>query len=146
MCMSLQFNANGNLPPGIHTLTLTEAHALLVFNERRANLFRGFKSVCISLQQAGCQKIYIGGSFSTNKEFPGDFDACWDTSNVDFKILKDIEPVLLDLSNNCAAQKAKFGGELFPADKPTDLSGVTHLDFFQKDRDGHPKGIIAIVL
>jgi hypothetical protein len=72
------------------------------------------------------------GSFATNKEVPGDFDACWDTTNVDFKILLDIEPVLLDLSNNCAAQKAKFGGELFPADRPTNLTGVTHLDFFKE--------------
>jgi hypothetical protein len=142
----LQFNANGNLSPGIHILTLTETQTLLVFNERRQELFSGFKRACISLQQAGCQKIYIGGSFATTKELPGDFDACWDTTNVDFKILKDIEPVLLDLSNNCAAQKAKFGGELFPADKPTALTGVTHLDFFQTDRDGCPKGIISIVL
>ena len=144
--MFLQFNNNGNLPPGIHTLTLMETNSLLVFNERRRNLFSGFKRACIHLQQAGCQKVYIGGSFATNKEFPGDFDACWDTTNVDFKILKDIEPVLLDFSNNCAAQKAKFGGELFPADKPTYLTGVTHLDFFQEDRDGHPKGIISIAL
>lgn len=146
MSMSLQFNANGNLPPGIHTLTLTETGSLVVFNERRESLFNGFKRACVPLQQAGCQKIYIGGSFATNKEFPGDFDACWDTTNVDFKLLKDIEPVLLDLSNNCAAQKNKFGGELFPADKPTYLTGVTHLDFFQKDRDGNLKGIISIIL
>jgi hypothetical protein len=141
-----QFNADGNLPQGIHILTLAEIRSLLVFNERREDLFNGFTRAWSSLQQAGCQKIYIGGSFATNKELPGDFDACWDTSNVDFKILKDIEPVLLELSNNCAAQKAKFGGELFPADLPTVLTRVTHLDFFQKDRDGNPKGIVSIHL
>jgi hypothetical protein len=140
----LQFNADGNLPQGIHTLTLAETKSLLVFNERREDLFNGFMRAWSFLQQAGCQKIYIGGSFATNKEFPGDFDACWDTTNIDFRVLIDIEPVLLDLSNNCAAQKTKFGGELFPADKPTYLSGVTHLDFFQKDRDGNPKGIVSI--
>jgi hypothetical protein len=142
----LQFNADGNLPQGIHILTLTETKSLLVFNKRREDLFNGFTRAWSSLQQAGCPKIYVGGSFATNKEFPGDFDACWDTTNVDFRILKDIEPVLLDLSNNCAAQKAKFGGELFPADLPTVLTGVTHLDFFQKDRDGNPKGIVSIHL
>jgi hypothetical protein len=142
----LQFNTNGNLPQGIHILTLTETKSLLVFNERREDLFNGFVRAWSSLQQARCQKIYIGGSFATNKELPGDFDACWDTTDVDFKVLKDIEPVLLDLSNNCAAQKAKFGGELFPANKLTYLSGITHLDFFQKDRDGNPKGIVSIHL
>ncbi len=141
-----QFNADGNLPQGIHILTLAETKSLLVFNERREDLFNGFTRAWSSLQQAGCQKIYIGGSFATNKEFPGDFDACWDTTNIDFKTLIDIEPVLLDLNNNCAAQKAKFGGELFPADLPTALTGETHLDFFQKDRDGNPKGIVSIHL
>ena len=140
----LQFNTDGNLPPGIHVLTLAETTTLLVFNERRADLFNGFKRAWSSLQQAGCHAIYIGGSFATNKEFPGDFDACWDTTKVDFRVLKDIEPVLLDMSNQCAAQKAKFGGELFPADLITAVSGDTHLDFFQKDRNGDPKGIICI--
>lgn len=142
----IQFNADGNLSQGIHILNLTEIKSLLVFNERREDLFNGFIRAWSSLQQAGCLKIYIGGSFATNKEFPGDFDACWDTTNVDFRILIEIEPILLDLSNNCAAQKAKFGGELFPADKLTYLSGITHLDFFQKDRDGKPKGIVSIQL
>jgi hypothetical protein len=142
-----QFNANGNLPQGIHILTLAETKSLLVFNERREDLFNGFTRAWSSLQQAGCQKIYIGGSFATNKEFPGDFDACWDTSNVDFRILIDIEPVLLlDRKHPRAAQKAKFGGELFPADAPADIHGATFLDFFQKDRDGNPKGIVSIHL
>ncbi len=142
----IQFNADGNLPQGIHILTLTETKSLLVFNERREDLFNGFARAWSSLQQAGCKKIYIGGSFATNKEFPGDFDACWDTTNIDFKVMKDIELVLLDFSNKRAAQKAKFGGELFPADAPANLSGETYLDFFQKDRDGYPKGIVSIQL
>jgi hypothetical protein len=140
----IQFDADGNLPPGVHVLTLAEAVTLLVFNNRRTELFDGFLRARASLQQAGCQKIYIGGSFATNKELPGDFDACWDTTNVNLELLKKIEPALLDLSNNCAAQKAKFGGELFPADLPTAISGVSHLEFFQEDRDGRPKGIICI--
>lgn len=42
---------------------------------------------------------------------PGDFDACWDTDGVDLDVL---DPVLLDLSNHRAAQRQRFGGELFP--------------------------------
>ena len=142
--LPIQFDADGNLPPGIHVLTLAEASLLLVFNNRREVLFDGFLRARSCLREAGCQKIYIGGSFATSKEFPGDFDACWDTTNVNLELLKKIEPALLDLSNNCAAQKVKFGGELFPADLPTTVSGVSHLDFFQNDRDDRPKGIVCI--
>jgi hypothetical protein len=141
-----QFDADGNLPPGIHSLTLAEATSLLVFNERRADLFRGFQRVCLPLQQAGCQKVYIGGSFATSKEIPGDFDACWDESNVDLVALESIEPVLFDFRNNRAAQKAKFGGELFPAYLPADQYGTPYLEFFQRDRDLRPKGIVLIYL
>jgi len=46
-----------------------------------------------------------------------------------------------------AAQKRKYGGELFPADWPADAHGTSFLHFFQRDRtNGRPKGIIAIDL
>ena len=99
------------------------------------------------LKQAGCSRIYIGGSFVTNKEFPGDFDVCWESQGVDRALLKQIDPVFFDMSNQRANQKAKYGGELFRANTIADpMSGKTYLDFFQEDRNGNPKGIIAIDL
>lgn len=45
------------------------------------------------------------------------------------------------------AQKARYGGELFPADAAADHRGTRFLEFFQFDgRAGRPKGIIAIDL
>ena len=141
----LGFDADGELPTGIIQATWEEVENLLVFNERRKELFNGLKRACISLQRSGCKKIYIGGSFATNKEFPGDFDVCWwDDENIDFVLLKEIDPVLLDFKNKRAAQKAKYGGELFLANTIADISGKTFLEFFQGDRDGNPKGIIAV--
>ena len=32
-----------------------------------------------NLQQSGCQRIYLDGSFATSKELPGDFDVAWET-------------------------------------------------------------------
>lgn len=43
-----------------------------------------------------------------------------------------------------AAQKAKYGGELFPANGPADPAGKAFFDFFQVDREGQRKGIVAI--
>jgi hypothetical protein len=73
---------------------------------------------------------------------PGDFDVCWDTDDVD---LDALDPVLLDLSNHRAAQKARFGGELFP-NVIEFQSGLSFVEFFQNERDTNRKGIVVIHL
>lgn len=113
---------------------------------RRQELLAGLKRACEVLKQAGCDTIYIDGSYVTNKEFPGDFDVCWKDDNVDLKLLLDLDPVLLNFSQKRAAQKAKYGGELFLASTIADAQGQTFLEFFQKDRNGNPKGIVEIHL
>ena len=71
-----------------------------------------------------------------------DFDACWDTDEVD---LDALDPLLLDLSNHRAAQKARFGGELFP-NVIESQSGLSFAEFFQNERDTSRKGIVVIHL
>ena len=145
--MSLpNFDDNGNLPVGIHTCTWEEVENKLAFNLRRQELLAGLKRACNILKQAGCDRIYIDGSYATNKEFPGDFDVCWKDNNVDLKLLLELDSVLLDFSRKRAAQKAKYGGELFLASTIADSQGQTFLDFFQRDRDGNPKGIVEVRL
>lgn len=104
----------------------------------------GLREAMQSLKNAGCRTVYIDGSFVTDKEIPGDFDACWEEAGID--PLK-LDPVLLTFANGRAAQKAKYLGELFPASFVADDDGFTFLQFFQTDRDaGKPKGIISIDL
>jgi hypothetical protein len=57
-----------------------------------------------------------------------------------------LDPELLTFSDGRAAQKARYGGELYPAEWPADADGRTYLDFFQRDRSTQQKGIIAIDL
>jgi hypothetical protein len=140
------FEATGDLPVGIHLDTWQEVQETFAFNPRRQELLSGLKRACESLKQAGCPRIYIGGSFVTNKEFPGDFDVCWADETVDLERLEEIDPVLLDLKNKRVAQKAKYGGELFPASVTEGKSKKKFLDFFQTTRNGEPKGIIAVDL
>jgi hypothetical protein len=145
--MSLpNFADNGNLPAGIYTCTWEEIKEKLAFNPRRQELLAGLMRACEVLKQAGCDTIYIDGSYATNKEFPGDFDVCWKDDDVDLKLLQELDPVLLDFSQKRAAQKAKYGGELFLASTIADNRGQTFLEFFQEDRDGNPKGILEIHL
>lgn len=97
-----------------------------------------------TLHAARCQRAYINGSFVTAKEIPGDFDGCWETAGVDPNLL---DPILLISANRRAAQKAKYGGELFPAETSADPFGTRFLEFFQRDKQtGNPKGIVAIDL
>ena len=85
------FEKNGNLPVGIYLATWQEVETKLAFNPRGQELLSGLKRACQSLKQAGCKRIYIGGSFATNKEFPGDFDICWEYDGVDRVLLKTID-------------------------------------------------------
>jgi hypothetical protein len=58
-----------------------------------------------------------------------------------------LDPVLLTFANRRAAQKTRFGGELFPADWEADPHGTRFVDYFQQDNvTGERKGIVALDL
>jgi hypothetical protein len=131
----------GNLPPGVHDATWDELLAVFAPNAARSALADGLRRALEDLRAAGCTRVYIDGSFVTAKEVPGDFDGCWELAGVDPDLL---HPALLDFTQGRAAQKARYAGELFLADSPTDPAGTTFIDFFQTDRDGQPKGVLAL--
>ena len=138
------FDAGGNLPPGIFPASWDEIVTRYATNTRRRELTDGLLDALRSLKYAGCRTAYLDGSFVTAKELPADFDACWEIAGVDADRL---DRELLDFSNRRAAQKARYGGELFPAEIAAEPAGTTFLDYFQRDRDtGQPKGMIAIDL
>jgi hypothetical protein len=104
-------------------------------------LLAGLRSAPLALQKAGCETVYLDGSFVTSKDNPGDFDGCWDIDSVSLELL---DPVLMDFSNKQAERKKKFGGELFP-NLPDDSPAF--MDLFQSDKSsGEAKGIVAIDL
>ena len=141
----MDFQKNGNLLTGIHTLTIEEFENLFGYNEHRKMLIQGLKLGIKELQLCGCQEIYIDGSFVTEKEIPGDFDACWEENGMDIdKLIREF-PTLVDFDNERERQKTVYSGEFFPARggaSPYDL----YIDFFQSDKDGNAKGIIKILL
>lgn len=139
-----EFEDHGNLPPGIHHATWHETMDRYATNTRRRELLDGLLDALRSLKGAGSSTAYLDGSFVSSKEHPGDFDACWEATDVDPTCL---HPELLDFSNGRTAQKARYGGELFPVEAAATPAGTTFLDYFQSDHDsGRLKGIIAIDL
>ncbi|NJK46207.1 MAG: hypothetical protein HC933_19855 [Pleurocapsa sp. SU_196_0] len=137
------WDANDNLPPGIHSATWNELEQHLGFNPKRQRLLDGLRRAIDALRVAGCEDLFVDGSFITKKPLPGDFDACWSINNVDPALL---DPVLIDFSQGRAAQKQKYLGELFPAQWPADAAGTVFIDFFQQDRNGNPKGVLHLDL
>lgn len=139
-----RFDSYGNLPAGQHACDWAEFAARFGGTPRRDTLLAGLRSALDGLREAGCRTLYVDGSFVTAKREPGDFDACWDITGVDPARL---DPVFLTFDNGREAQKARFGGELFPAQLPEGISGTTFLQFFQTDRlTGRPKGIVVLEL
>jgi len=132
------------LPPGIHIVTLKEIESSFGNNTpHRQNLFNGLCAALKNLEQAGCRTVYLDGSFVSDKDHPGDFDACWDHKGVD---PNKLDPTLLDFSNKREAQKIQYGGELFIA-AALAAPGISFLKYFQTDRyTGKKKGILQINL
>lgn len=140
-----EFDANGNLPPGIHRAVWKEFSKRFGHSEHRETLLDGLATALHSLAAAGCRSVYINGSFVTKKLEPGDYDLCW---SIDGVAPERLDSVLLDFSPaGRLAMKAKYRGDLFPAEVPEGASGKAFLDFFQTDkRNGEPKGIVLLDL
>jgi hypothetical protein len=131
------------LPPGIHDTTLVEIESTFATTPHRRALFEGFGRVVLALESAGCATVYLDGSFVTGKPHPLDYDGCWELAGVD---PTKLDPVLMRFENKRAAQKLKFLGEMFIAER-LGAPGVTFLDFFQREKfSGRPKGILRMRL
>lgn len=139
-------DSDGNLPAGVHQATWDELAAAFGTTAHRKKLLDGLYRAAQELKRAGCETLYVDGSFVTTKDAPGDFDGCWDPKGVNGSIL---DPVLLDFRPGRISQKVKYHGELFPSTERAEAQPPyrTFLDFFQKDKNtDQPKGIIAIDL
>lgn len=69
-----QFDADGNLPPGIHKATLEEIEARFGGSAIRKAQRKGLRLALEDLRRAGCSTVYLDGSFVTDKINPRDFD------------------------------------------------------------------------
>jgi len=135
-----RFSETNSLSPGIHLLTLGEIEKKLCFNKHRKALFKKCKKGIKNLMAAGVTDIYIDGSFVSDKESPEDIDGCWAPAS--FVNFTKIDPAFF----NRKKMKTKYGVDFFLANDTEGGSGKTFLEFFQRDRDGNPKGIIKIKL
>jgi len=135
-------SATGYLPSGVHDAPWSEVAPRFCCKGHRTRLVGGLLAALQNLAGAGCRSVLLDGSFVSQKELPEDYDGAWNTQGVDPHRL---DPVLLDFTNGRAAMKSKYLGELFPASSLA-APGVLYHDFFMKDRNGVPKGVVNIDL
>ncbi|HEX5502231.1 MAG TPA: hypothetical protein VFW96_06385 [Thermomicrobiales bacterium] len=140
------FDAAGNLPPGIHPATRGEVAACFGYTPARRALVTGLARVLDVLAAAGCRRAWLDGSFVTRSERtlgrdPADFDLCWDIAEVDLAALARREPALDPLRPDRPALRRRYGGDVFFVLEPL---SVGLLEGFQRDRDGRPKGLVLL--
>ncbi len=141
----LPFNSNGILKRGIHTITWEEFTKQYGYNEQRQKLLRGLLRGIRILQRVGCHAIYIGGSFVTTKKFPSDVDVVWESSDMSFERVRRVAPIFFEMTPGSPEQKARFNSEFYPSEGKEGISGLTFLEFFQRDwQEGRRRGIIRI--
>lgn len=124
---------------GIHKVSLTEVARQFTYNEAQKELFSGLRQLALDLKEAGCETLYLDGSFITGKKIPADFDACWEP----FKG-KGVAKFLGETEAELAERKTKYFGDIFPRFSDEYGDRVKHWQL--NTRTGQTKGIIKIDL
>lgn len=137
-------NENGELKEGEYVATLDEIEvAYGLSSDRRKFLMQGLRKAAENLEKAGVKKIWVNGSFITEKEEPNDIDGCWEYN--DLMDLAVIDPVFLS-KNSREEVKKKYGLDFFIAQRIEGWSKKPFPKFFQVNREGEAKGILFVEL
>jgi hypothetical protein len=132
----------GYLPPGRHQATWDELTNRFTWNPHRQALTAMLLEALQMLRNAGCRTVWVNGSYTTDKDQPGDVDVLYDAWGVR---PRNLHPLFRDESKATRADRRKiFGGDYRPI-YDNEIDGALLL-FFQTDRSDIPKGIIELAL
>ena len=134
-------NKYGLLPKGIHKATIEEIeHKFGSSSAKRKELFIGFQKLIQLLykHKRSIKSFLLDGSFVTSKESPGDIDCIMSIEN-NFRFTPEI---VEELSNS----KRFYNIHLFIFEEKNTQRHRDMLNFFSKDKDLKPKGIIEVIL
>ena len=84
------FDSGGNLPAGVHWADWADLSNRFGGTPHRQRLLSGLRKALKALRAAGCEIVYLDGSFVTSNDHPRDFDACWDVMGVDAQRLDPV--------------------------------------------------------
>jgi len=133
------FSEDGHLPPGVHPCTWAGFEARFAFSARRRELLHSLTRALASLRRAGVVCVWVGGSFVTTKEAPGDVDLCWECS-------AGVDVAQLDApfrnGDGLAGTADLADLDVMPDDPELGLVRMV----LSHDREGRPRGIVLLHL
>ena len=110
----------------------------------------GLKLALQNFKTAGVTTVFIDGSFTSQKDEPHDIDGCWSAKGeINLSVLDPLfwnfeTPEEFTVARNQTIEK--YGIDFFIAEWIEGESGKPFPEFFQKNRDGNPKGILKVNL
>jgi predicted nucleotidyltransferase len=139
------FNADGNLPEGIHQATNDEVLArFATMTARRQWLGERLHSLLVLAKATGkLERVFLWGSFVTDKPLPNDLDVLLVVAD-DFSI--DSAPARCEVLFDHAQARIHFHADVFwtKASVGADILALW-LDTYQTGKDFSRRGIIEVV-
>lgn len=119
----LSFNNDGLLPEGVHEIDLDDFKELLGFNYKRRDMIdQGLIPFLKELKPFNVQKVYIDGSFVTQKENPDDIDG--------YAVTESTRPLFEFIACNGDRWREKYRVDFYPV--LSDISGDCSEDYWQQ--------------
>jgi hypothetical protein len=141
------FNANGDLPPGVHRASWTEV--MDRFGEKtgqREVCTRRLAHICELARRTDClQRLVIFGSYVTAKGNPNDVDVILIMDDA-FRL--ENSPMESRALFDHAVSQARYGASIFWM-RPALLIGETveqFIEYWQIKRGGGQRGIVDVIL
>ena len=133
-----EFDERGYLPPGVHVATLDEVRQRFGNNVRRNELLSNFNVLLEVIRRVGASRLFLDGSFVTDKEIPGDIDAILVIPD-DLNTASPEAGVLYEAD-------IRFSVDLFIVRERNTNWLLRWLEFFGHDRNDEPKGLVEVTL
>jgi hypothetical protein len=136
------FTKLGELPIGVYYPTWKEFVLKYGFNEHRQKLLIGLEKGLEILMDCGCEDIFIGGSFITNKINPKDIDVSYNATYLNFEKLNKNYPEFFDPKKGKYLQNKKYGCDFIMFNNYE----INIIDFLSYNRNNEPIGILKFFL
>ena len=135
----------GLLPAGIYETDFDELRGKMGWSRKRLALLDGLEQALKLLAESGVKRVYLDGSFVTDKDRPNDIDGCYDlTAGAAAEVLTRMAPIFPPTPENRKRARELYGADFFPAAATELGSGQPFLQFFQKDREGRERGVLML--
>ncbi len=137
--MLFEFNKHGNLPNDL-ILSCIEFFKLFSYNKKREKLINNLFIVANQFKGLGCDKMFVFGSFATQKKNPNDIDVCFDISKLDVKIVEKNSSVIDNY------ERRRFKEYFLVHVTLKEIEDINIIRWMKRDRNSNERGIIEVSL